>query len=148
MTCRFDRAKSTIFSPRPFLIYASRIFHSRGMVQSKTWVPVGTSCTSSLMCALIARKVSRTPRPVMLRQIGYIFATRAKISSPMSSVTSCSQREIAHSLHRQFMTPPGAGAATWRNSASRIPSANNLLMWAMRWYRGPSNSSNVRPDER
>ena len=39
MTCRFDRAKSTTFSPRSFLIYASRIFHSRGMVQSKTCGP-------------------------------------------------------------------------------------------------------------
>ena len=36
----------------------------------------------------------------------------------------------------------------WRNPASRTPSANSLLMWPIRWYCGPSNSSSVRPDER
>src|SRR5262249_4584590 len=68
------------------------MFHSRGIVQSKTFVPVGTSCVSSATCAPISRNVCRTPLPVMLRQMGNIFVASAKISSPISSVMSCPPR--------------------------------------------------------
>ena len=47
-------------------MYASRMFHSRGIVQSKTSVPVGTSFTSNATCDPISRSVCRTPSPVML----------------------------------------------------------------------------------
>src|SRR5262245_3344661 len=35
------------------LIYVSRMFHSRGIVQSNTFVPVGTSYVSNATCAPI-----------------------------------------------------------------------------------------------
>ena len=54
----------------PFFTQASRMFHSLGTVQSKTSVPLGTSSTVSSTCARSRRSVSRTPSPVMLRQIG------------------------------------------------------------------------------
>ena len=80
------------------------MFHSRGIVQSKTGVPVGTSCISNAMCAPISRNVSRTPFPVMLRQIGYILAASAKISSPMSSPMSCSRKRTCRSLVSRGLT--------------------------------------------
>ena len=46
------------------------MFHSRGTVQSKTSVPLGTSSTRSGISAPIRSRVARTPSPVMLRQIG------------------------------------------------------------------------------
>ena len=63
------------FIPREFLIYASRMFHSFGTTQSKTGVPLGTSCSVSGTCFCSRRRLSRTPSPVMLRQIGYNAAT-------------------------------------------------------------------------
>ena len=50
---------------------ASSTFHSRGISQSNTRVPLGTSCTMSGTRARISASVSRTPAPVMLLQIGY-----------------------------------------------------------------------------
>ena len=50
---------------------ASRISHSRGTVQSKTRVPEGTEATfkpGNSSCRM--ERVSRTPGPVMLRQMG------------------------------------------------------------------------------
>ena len=84
MTCRFDFAKSRIFSPLLFFIHASRIFHSFGTVQSKTCVPVGTSCrviAGQMLCK--TRSVSRTPLPVILRQIGNSRSQSAYISLPI-----------------------------------------------------------------
>ncbi len=52
------------------MIQASRMFHSRGTVQSNTGVPVGTSRISRGMRSWIIASVRRTPSPVMLRQIG------------------------------------------------------------------------------
>jgi hypothetical protein len=49
---------------------ASRMFHSRGIVQSNTGVPVGTSCTVSGIRPLTMSNVDRTPSPVMLRHNG------------------------------------------------------------------------------
>jgi hypothetical protein len=46
------------------------MFHSLGTVQSKTWVPLGTSRTASWMDSPTISRVRRTPSPVMLRQIG------------------------------------------------------------------------------
>ena len=50
---------------------ASRISHSRGTVQSKTRVPEGTEVTfKSGNSSRKMERVSRTPGPVMLRQMG------------------------------------------------------------------------------
>ena len=58
------------FAPFAFFTQASRMFHSLGTVQSKTCVPVGTSCTVSGIWLPMSLRVWRTPSPVMLRQIG------------------------------------------------------------------------------
>ncbi len=60
------------------------MFHSWGIVQSNTRVPVGTSCTVSGKCSLRMCSVSRTPSPVMLRQIGKSRAARACMAGPES----------------------------------------------------------------
>jgi hypothetical protein len=46
------------------------MFHSRGIVQSKTCVPVGSSVVWMGMCRPTICSDFRTPLPVMLRQIG------------------------------------------------------------------------------
>ncbi len=58
------------------------MFHSGGTVQSSTGVPDGTSVSWIGMCRAMIRSVSRSPSPVMLRQIGY--------SSSMSAVIAAS----------------------------------------------------------
>src|SRR5277367_899960 len=61
------------------------MFHSGGTVQSKTRVPVETSCKVSGMIRCRRFRVSRTPFPVILRQIGYSSAINACISCPRTS---------------------------------------------------------------
>src|ERR1700757_4312607 len=60
------------------------MFHSFGMVQSKTSVPVGTSETWRLTRCCTAAKVWRSPFPVILRQIGYRSAAKRCSPSPIS----------------------------------------------------------------
>src|SRR5712692_10097060 len=81
-------------SPFEFLTQASRIFHSRGTVQSNTCVPLGTSCSVSGMRCWIRRSVSRSPSPVMLRQMGYSSAISRCICwpTPAGSRRLCSSR--------------------------------------------------------
>ena len=62
--------KSTTRRPLASAIHASATFHSRGTVQSKIGVPLGTSVTSSGTTSLTSRSVSRTPSPVRLRGSG------------------------------------------------------------------------------
>ncbi len=57
-------------SPFEFFTKASRTFHSSGTVQSNAAEPLGTSCTVIGVTRCSRRSVSRTPSPVMLRQIG------------------------------------------------------------------------------
>src|SRR5581483_3018180 len=67
-------------------MYASRMFHSLGIVQSKTWVPVGISWTETGTCFCRALKLRRSPSPVMLRQNGYNSDTSSNTSCPITSV--------------------------------------------------------------
>ena len=73
-------------------MYASRMFHSFGTVQSKTSVPLGTSWSSKGMRSPIRRRVSRIPSPVMLRQIGNSSSMNRNISAPVFSASSPSIR--------------------------------------------------------
>src|SRR5260370_28341608 len=136
-------------------MYASRIFHSRGIVQSKTAVPVGTSGTSNGMCDPISLNVCRTPFHVMLRQMGNILAANAKISSPMSSVRSCRQRQLAIFMKslEPVLTPAQESperADDWRcftvAPGPRVPQISIKYFvgigFLMGWYRGPSKPSN------
>jgi hypothetical protein len=58
-------------------MWAARMFHSFGTLQSKSGVPVGTSCTWMSTCFRIKASVALTPSPVMLRQIGNISPASA-----------------------------------------------------------------------
>src|SRR6185436_2800416 len=58
------------------------MFHSRGTVQSNTWVPLGTSCTVRSISSRRMPRVWRWPSPVRLRQMGYSFSTRRYRSAP------------------------------------------------------------------
>ena len=62
--------KSTNRRPLASAMYASRMFHSSGTVQSRTFVPDGTSLTVSGTIRPITSSVARTPSPVIERQIG------------------------------------------------------------------------------
>ena len=53
-------------------MYASLIFHSRGISQSNAGVPDGTSVRMSGIRSATRSNVFLTPAPVMLRQSGYI----------------------------------------------------------------------------
>src|ERR1043165_10121622 len=63
------------------------MFHSFGTVQSSTGVPEGTSVRTSGAGSWrsMRARVSRTPSPVMLRQIGYSSSTSAYIRAPSSA---------------------------------------------------------------
>lgn len=67
-----------------FFMYASRMLHSRGIVQSKTSAPAGTSRVSNARCDLISASVRRTPSPVMLR-LGIFWRRKRKFLRPHPS---------------------------------------------------------------
>src|SRR5688500_17046073 len=83
------------------------MFHSRGTVQTRTCVPVGTSCTVSSRCSPTIRNVSRTPSPVMLRHSGYNRRTRACMSSPRDM----SQRVVDDAVLGAVLQPGEPGEA-------------------------------------
>src|ERR1700722_3244724 len=87
MTCRLDWRKSITRSPLEFLMYASRMFHSFGIVQSNTWVPVGTLVVRNGIRRAIRSRVARIPCPVMLRQIGYNSAANECSEQPNSAAS-------------------------------------------------------------
>src|ERR1700722_968710 len=58
------------------------MFHSRGTVQSKAGVPLGTSLMAIGISCWMRRRVARRPSPVMLRQIGNSSSMRRCISIP------------------------------------------------------------------
>src|SRR6266511_6260049 len=61
------------------------MFHSRGTVQSNTWVPLGTSCVSRSTCLASVARVVRKPSPVMLRHTGYSSAMSSCMALPASA---------------------------------------------------------------
>src|SRR3989344_5217216 len=81
-TCKLFFLNSAIFLPSGVMIYASLIFHSLGTVQSKTFVPDGTSWITSGICSSSVRSVSRRPFPVILLQIGKRRSASSYISPP------------------------------------------------------------------
>src|SRR5262249_9110905 len=95
--------KSTMRSPLGARMYASSMFHSSGIVQSKQRVPVGNSCTArSGAIRFRYARVARTPLPVRLRQIGkrslaqrYISAWTPIWGSPAASVPNTDGRVAA-----------------------------------------------------
>jgi hypothetical protein len=58
--------------PSGAAMYASRMFHSSGTVQSNTLVPLGISVRRIGICSSSRSKVARTPLRVRLRQSGNI----------------------------------------------------------------------------
>ncbi|GAA3124791.1 hypothetical protein GCM10020001_052070 [Nonomuraea salmonea] len=56
--------------PEGSLMEASRMFHSLGIVQSSTFVPVGTSVSRRGADSPMISRVRRSPSPVMLRHSG------------------------------------------------------------------------------
>src|SRR4030095_10346976 len=62
------------------------MFHSLGIVQSNTGVPVGTSCTVKGRYSCMIARVCLTPLPDMLRQIGKSLVISWYISSPIFNV--------------------------------------------------------------
>ena len=85
--------------PVPVAMYASRMFHSSGTVQSSTGVPLGTSWTSSGIRRADRASVSRTPSPVMLRQIGKSSRMNSYMRSPLprprTAVDADAHRDVA-----------------------------------------------------
>src|SRR5262245_31636455 len=75
------------------------MFHSLGMVQSNTCDPVGTSVVLIGMCRARIDSVSRTPFPVMLRQIGYSSATSACIEAPTEPLSACAAADAESDGH-------------------------------------------------
>src|SRR5580693_7343822 len=61
------------------------MFHSRGTVQSNTFVPVGTLNVSSEIRSRMRANVWRMPLPVMLRQIGNNSAANRCNSLPVET---------------------------------------------------------------
>ena len=90
----FDFLKSIIRSPFKFLTYASFIFHSYGIFQSKTLVPVRTSIIFKSICFCRIFKVFLRPFPVILLHIGKRFSINEKSSfwvfrSPFTDMYCC-----------------------------------------------------------
>ncbi len=90
-------------------------FHSRGTVQSRTGVPLGTSCTVSAGSGPSARatvaSVVRTPSPVILRAGGSRVATRS-----CSHVPGSAPAVAAYSL-----APPGSEPLRGEPFGSGLP---------------------------
>src|SRR5262249_20954499 len=84
------------------------MFHSFGIVQSKTVVPVGTSWISKGICCLRRSKLALRPFPVMLRQMGYRSAMSLYISSPILSLSSVFLKFIEFSGIPSFHPRPTA----------------------------------------
>src|SRR4029453_1944134 len=107
--------KTTPRAPRASPIQASRTFHSGGIVQSSTRLPLCTSCTSSGSRSARMRSVSRPPSPVMLRQIG----KRRRISSIMRAPAGTLPGAAALGMEglRREARP---GAITRRDHARRL----------------------------
>src|SRR6266511_3367504 len=82
------------------------MFHSRGTVQSNTWVPLGTSCSSRSTCLARVARVLRKPSPVMLRQTGYSSA----MSSCMAVPASAGSVAAITSLMVTYQFPPVAAS--------------------------------------
>src|SRR5680860_104536 len=80
------------------------MFHSSGIVQSKTRVPEGTSCTLSGMDRCRICRVWRTPSPVRLRGIGNSSARSWYISWPASAKSDSAVTDIFLSLLVILMT--------------------------------------------
>jgi hypothetical protein len=69
-TCRLLSRKSITLRPLGSSTKASRMFHSRGTVQSSTSVPEGTWWSSTPISRRSTSSVARRPSPVMLRHSG------------------------------------------------------------------------------
>src|SRR6266511_4045271 len=82
------------------------MFHARGTVQSNTWVPLGTSCSSRSTCLARVARVLRKPSPVMLRQTGYSSA----MSSCMAVPASAGSVAAITSLMVTYQFPPVAAS--------------------------------------
>ena len=128
---------------RGSLIQASRMFHSRGTVQSKTCVPLGTSWTRAGCARRCSRASGARRRPVMLRQIGIdasaieARASRSASASIASTVMSPASsrrrsREGSGRVRRSIARParPGdreGGIVPAKPRAARARRARDLV---------------------
>src|SRR5215213_8049593 len=92
------------------------MFHSRGAFQSKISVPVGISVRSRGISSPTMPRVSRTPAPVRLRQMGYRRSISWCISRPASVNDDLGDRcyetpapvaDVAHLLGDLVLQVPG-----------------------------------------
>src|SRR6185312_994721 len=129
MTERLDERKSMILRPSGSSTKASRIAHSFGTSQSSTCVPVGTSRRSSGMCWPSMRSVSRTPSPVMLRQIGKISLASSKISAPVAAVGA------SGASSRRGRNPAGVTSVDRHHAVGHAPGSFGAPQVALQYAR-------------
>ena len=95
-----------------------------GTIQSRTSVPVGTSCISR-GCARRSRERARTPSPVMLRQSGKSSVISASIRAPAPSLTRPTSKSMKpRSRSLITMTSPGHSMPNAGSSKRSAPESD------------------------